>query len=154
MTDTSGLHQSLAAMGFLELALAFIALACYALVLNAALGPTGRTVAAATAAVAAGGFTVMTDPWMNGVGLIAIGIAGLGVFVAALWAVSAACRAAALAMQQPADVSTPGRPRRFQPPKQWNPRRPSSPPRCRGPIRPRSRIKPKASPPRRAAAIS
>lgn len=101
MTETSGLHHSLAAMGFIELALAFVALACYALVLNASLGGAGRTLAAAIAAVAAGGFTALTDPWMNGVSLVAIGIAGLGVFVAAVWAISAACRAAARSMAQP-----------------------------------------------------
>lgn len=105
MTDTSGLHQSLAAMGFLELALAFVALACYSLVLNAALGATGRTLAAGIAAVAASGFTVLTDPWMNGVGLVAIGVAGLGLFVAALWAVSAVCRVVAHTMRQPLQAS-------------------------------------------------
>ena len=89
MTDSGSLQDSLAAMGFIELGFALLALCCYALAFNGALGLQVRTFAAAAACIAAGAFAAFTDPWVHGVILIAIGIAGMGLFVAVVWALSA-----------------------------------------------------------------
>jgi hypothetical protein len=89
--NAEGLGHSLAGMGFVELGLAFVALCCYALALNGALGVQVRTVAAALAAVASAGFSIATDPWVNGVIFVAIGVASMGAFVACVWLVSALC---------------------------------------------------------------
>ena len=89
MTDSGSLQDSLAAMGFIELGCALLALCCYALAFNGALGLQVRTFAAAAAFVAAGAFAAFTDPWVHGVILIAIGISGMGLFVAVVWGLSA-----------------------------------------------------------------
>jgi len=91
MTESAGLQESLAAMGFAELALAFVCLTCYAMLLNGALGATARLAAGASAVIAAGALAALTDPWTNGVILVAIGVAGIGLFVIAAWGISAAC---------------------------------------------------------------
>lgn len=91
MTDSAGLAESLTTMGFVELALAFTAMGCYCLVLGASGGRRARQVAAASAALAAGGLIALTDPWMNGMILVAAGIGCIGVFVGFAWALSAAC---------------------------------------------------------------
>ena len=90
MTDSGSLQDSLAAMGFTELGLALLTLCCYALAFNGALGLQIRMSAAAIAFVAAGAFAAFTDPWVHGVILIAIGIAGMGLFVGVVWGLSAA----------------------------------------------------------------
>jgi hypothetical protein len=102
MTDSGGLQNSLAAMGFIELALAFIALGCYCLILNGAIGTRARSVAAGSAGAAALMLVVLTDPWMNGMILVAIGVAVIGIFVALAWALSAACGFGALRQAEPA----------------------------------------------------
>jgi len=90
MTDSGSLQDSLAAMGFTELGLALTALCCYALAFNGALGVQLRLKAAGAAFLAAGAFAAFTDPWVYGVILIAIGVAGMGLFVAIVWGLSAA----------------------------------------------------------------
>lgn len=108
MGNAEGLLDSLAGMGFIELGLAFAALCCYALALNASLGSQTRTVATGVAALAAAGFAFATDPWVNGVILVAIGIAAMGIFVAGAWAISAICgmtaHAPALVAEPPAEA--------------------------------------------------
>jgi hypothetical protein len=104
-TNAEGLQQSLAGMGFIELGLAFLALCCYALALNAALGAHTRTIAAALAALAAAGFSVVTDPWVNGVIFVAIGVAAMGAFVACVWIVTALC---GLSVRRPEVLPLPG----------------------------------------------
>jgi len=89
MTDSGSLQDSLAAMGFIELGLALLTLCCYALAFNGALGQQIRLSAAGLAFVAAGAFAAFTDPWVHGIILIAIGIAGMGLFVAVVWGLSA-----------------------------------------------------------------
>ena len=89
MTDSGSLQDSLAAMGFIELGLALTALSCYALAFSGALRLKIRGSAACTAFVAAGAFAALTNPWVHGVILIAIGVAGMGVFVAVVWGLSA-----------------------------------------------------------------
>jgi len=90
MTDSGSLQDSLATMGFAELGLALLTLCCYALAFNGALGLQIRASAATVAFIAAGAFAAFTDPWVHGVILIAIGVAGMGLFVAVVWGLSAA----------------------------------------------------------------
>lgn len=91
MTDAASLQQSLAAMGFPQLALAIFALACYCLLLNASLGARVRLTSGGAAVLAALALATLTEPWTNGVILVAIGVAGVGVFVVAAWGISLAC---------------------------------------------------------------
>lgn len=91
MTNSGGLQDSLASMGFVELAVASFALFCYSLVLNGLLATKARTYAAGFATVAAAALVALTDPWMNGMIIVAMGVAAMGVFVGAAWAVSAMC---------------------------------------------------------------
>ena len=90
MTDSGSLQDSLSAMGFIELGLALTALCCYALAFSGALRLKIRGSAACAAFLAAGAFAALTHPWVNGVILIAIGIAGMGIFVAIVWGLSVA----------------------------------------------------------------
>ena len=89
--NAGSLQHSLAGMGFIELGLAFMALCGYALALNGALGANTRTGAAAVAALAAAAFSVVTEPWVNGVICVVIGVAAMGLFVACAWLVSVVC---------------------------------------------------------------
>jgi hypothetical protein len=91
MTGASGLHDSLSSMGFLELGLAFVALVSYCLLLNGSLRGRARVICGALAVIAAGLLVVLTDPWMNGMILVAAGVATIGLFVAIAWGVSVAC---------------------------------------------------------------
>ena len=91
MNDPGGLQHSLAAMGLAEMALALFCLICYCLVLNAAVTSRVRSVAGVLAVVAATALVAATDPWTNGVILVALGIAAIGAFVVAAWLISAAC---------------------------------------------------------------
>ncbi len=104
MNDTGDLQQSLAAMGLVEMALALFCLICYCLVLNAAVAPKVRRVAGPLAIGAATLLVVATEPWTNGVILVAIGVAAIGAFVVAAWAVSAACDLAARRESPPGSV--------------------------------------------------
>ena len=91
MTGSAGLQHSLATMGFVQLALATAALIAYALSLNGSLSPKSRAVSGACALLAAATLAALTEPWTNGVILVAAGIVGIGFFVVAAWGVSLAC---------------------------------------------------------------
>ena len=91
MGDADGLQYSLAGMGFTELALAFVALTGYALALNGALAARTRWRAAWAAMLAAVAFCVFANPWVHGVVLVVLGVAAMGLWVAAAWAISALC---------------------------------------------------------------
>ena len=103
MTDSGSLQDSIAAMGFAQLALAFVCLTCYAVLLNGALGATTRVAAGASAVIAAGALAALTDPWTNGVILVALGVAGIGLFVIAAWGISAACGLTGRHLAEPAN---------------------------------------------------
>ena len=91
MGDADSLQYSLAGMGFTELGLAFVGLTGYALALNGALAARTRWRAAMVAVVAAIAFCVFADPWVHGVVFVVLGIAAMGVWVAAAWGISALC---------------------------------------------------------------
>jgi|SRR5450755_1866184 hypothetical protein len=105
--DSGDFQHSVESMGFTELALAFAALGCYCLVLNGSMGTQGRAVAAACAALAAAAFAASTDPWTHGVILMALGVAAMGVFVAAVWMLSALCGVTVRAARKPVRGTAP-----------------------------------------------
>ena len=115
MIESGDLQHSLAAAtGFTELGLAFLALACYCLAFNGALGAQARLIAAATALLSGAGFAFTVDPWVHGVVLLALGVAAVGAFVGAVWAVSTACGLVSRRARAPREafdpMATPARP--------------------------------------------
>jgi hypothetical protein len=86
MSVISELDQTLRAMDFVQLLLAFAFLTGYALALGELFGALGRRRAALAALVAACGFTAMTNPWVHGALLVVFAIAGVGLFIAIVWA--------------------------------------------------------------------
>lgn len=91
MTDWNGLQDSLALTGTLQLGLAFTALCCYALALGGIFSPNVRLFSAFASVASACGLAASIHPWTNGVILAAVGMAGMGVFTAAVWVLSAFC---------------------------------------------------------------
>ena len=91
MTDWNGLQDSLALTGTLQLGLAFAALCCYAIVLSGIFSPNVRLFSAFVSLASAGGLAASIQPWTNGVILGAIGMAGMGLFTALVWTLSALC---------------------------------------------------------------
>ena len=83
------LDNSLHAIGLEQFVLAFAFLISYPLSLSSFAGVRGRRWAGLAALAAAAGFSALTDPWMNGVLLLAVAVVGIGLFVAAVWAMSA-----------------------------------------------------------------
>ncbi|HEY2925282.1 hypothetical protein [Piscinibacter sp.] len=83
------LDTSLHAIGPEQFVLAFAFLISYPLSLSSFAGLRGRRWAGLGAFAAAAGFAALTDPWMNGVLLLAVAVVGVGLFVAAVWAMSA-----------------------------------------------------------------
>lgn len=75
------LQHSLRAMGFVQLLLALLFVAGYALSLGGFVGATGRRRAALLALLSAIGFCVFTAPWVHGVLLIAATVGVIGVFI-------------------------------------------------------------------------
>ena len=90
MSVASELHTSLRSMGFLQLLLAIVFLACYSVASSTLFGSRGRLRAGGVALVAAGGFTALTNPWEHGLLMVAGAIGGLGLFSAIGWILSTA----------------------------------------------------------------
>ena len=91
MTDWNGLQDSLASTGTLQLGLAFAALCCYAVALSGIFPARLRLWAALVSVASAGGLAASIAPWTHGVILAALGMTGVGLFSAAVWALSALC---------------------------------------------------------------
>jgi hypothetical protein len=85
MSVIGELRVSLDAIGFEQQACLFAFLASYPLALGGLLGPRGKRIAMGTAAVSMIGFAAMTDPWINGVILVVVVLAGMGVFITVVW---------------------------------------------------------------------
>lgn len=79
------LGDSLASMNFMQLLLLFAFVTCYMLAIGGLLGPAARRRFALLALALAGGFAVLTDPWVHGALLVAFAVAGLGLFVLLTW---------------------------------------------------------------------
>jgi hypothetical protein len=85
MSVIGEIRVSLDAIGYEQQALLFGFLASYPLAIGGLLGERGRRIARAMAAVSILGFAAMTDPWFHGVLLMVMLLAGMGLFIAAVY---------------------------------------------------------------------
>ena len=88
MSVASELHTSLRTMGFMQLLLAVVFLACYSIACSTMFALRGRCRAGLGALLSAGAFTALMQPWMHGAMLLAGAVAGLGLFSFAVWLMS------------------------------------------------------------------
>lgn len=102
MSVLGDVFESLKGMSLLQLLLAFVACTAYALAQGALVGRRGRRAAWAMALAGAAGFAFESTEWMYAAMLCAFAIAGLGVFVGAVWLLS---RSLGLAPRQPAPIA-------------------------------------------------
>ena len=84
------LSSSLAHIGFLQLGLAFTALAGYALAINGSLPGRSRAVALSCTLLCAAGFALLTPSWMGGLALTLMAVLVMAAFAAATWLLAAA----------------------------------------------------------------
>lgn len=85
MSVIGEIRVSLDAIGYEQQAFLFGFLASYPLAIGGLLGERGRRIARAVATVSMLGFAAMTDPWFHGVLLVVMVLAGMGVFIAAVY---------------------------------------------------------------------
>ena len=90
MSMLEGLGSTLAEMGFVQLALVFLAVGAYSMAINGAFGASARSGAASASFVAAVGFATLTPSWVSGVVFLAVAVLCVAAFAAAAWAISAA----------------------------------------------------------------
>lgn len=91
MSELEGLHSSLESMDFQGLAFAFVAIAGYTVALNGLFSARSRGWGALVAVVGGIGFAATMSEWIEGVMLIALMIAAMGLFVGIVWTLSALC---------------------------------------------------------------
>jgi hypothetical protein len=89
MSVASELHLTLRSMGFMQLLIAIVFLGAYSVACSTLFGGRGRTRAAGVALLTAVAFTALTQPWVHGALMVAGAIAGLGMFSAIGWLLSA-----------------------------------------------------------------
>ena len=77
--------QILEAMGTEQCLLGFVFLGSYAFAMGELVEARGRRIAVATALAAALCFVALSDPWEEGVMLVALAFVGMGLFSAAAW---------------------------------------------------------------------
>lgn len=85
----SELQKTLHQLTLAQHLLGLVFLLSYGTALGSMFGRTGRLRALALALLAAAGFAALTQPWEYGVLLVACAIGGIGLFIAAAWALSA-----------------------------------------------------------------
>ena len=114
MSELGGLHSTLQTLSFVELVLAFAAVLGYAMALNASFSARIRSFAALLALVAAAAFAASMTQWIEGVMLMALVVAAMGVFVGIVWALSAICgltgRVSAESVSLPAPLASDSMP--------------------------------------------
>jgi hypothetical protein len=88
MSMLQGLSSTLSEMGFVQLALVFLAVGAYSMAINGAFGASARSGAASMSFVAAVGFAALTPSWMSGVVFLALTVLAVAAFAAAAWGVS------------------------------------------------------------------
>ncbi len=86
MSMLEGLDSTLAEMGFVQLALIFLAVGAYSMAINGAFGAGARSGAASASFVAAVGFAALTPSWISGVVFLAVAVLAVAAFAAAAWA--------------------------------------------------------------------
>jgi len=115
MSVASELHLTLKSMGFMQLLVAIVFLGAYSVACSTLFGSRGRTRAAGLALLSAVAFTALTQPWVHGALMVAGAIAGLGLFSAVGWVLSAALhqpKAATAAAEEaaPENMAAPAEP--------------------------------------------
>ena len=88
MSELGAVVGSLGSMSQLQLLLAFVTCAAYALAIGNLLLPRGRRLAWLAAAAAAVGFGFESDDWTRAAMLVGFAIAGLAAFAALAWFMS------------------------------------------------------------------
>ena len=104
MTVLGDVFDSLKAMSLLQLLLAFFACTGYAIAQGRLFGARGRRRAWVLAAVGAAGFAFESAEWTYATMLLGFAVAGLGLFVAAVWFASWALGFARTRMPPPVDT--------------------------------------------------
>lgn len=89
MSMLEGLRSTLAEMGFVQLALVFLAVGAYSMAINGAFGGGARSGAASASFVAAVGFAALTPSWISGVVFLAVAVLAVAAFAGAAWSISA-----------------------------------------------------------------
>lgn len=89
MSMLEGLASTLSEMGFVQLALVFLAVGTYSMAINGSFGGGARSGAASASFAAAVGFSALTPSWMSGVIFLALAILAVAAFAGAAWAMSA-----------------------------------------------------------------
>ena len=89
MSMLEGLAATLNDMGFVQLALLFVAVGAYALAINGSLG-AGLRGGAASAAFASGiGFSTLATSFMGGVVFLALAVFSIALFAGSTWIIAA-----------------------------------------------------------------
>jgi len=89
MSLLEGLSSTLTEMGFVQLALFFVAVGAYSLAINGSLGSGTRSGAAGTSFAAATGFATLAPSWMGGIVFLAVAVLAVAAFAGAAWSVAA-----------------------------------------------------------------
>lgn len=89
MSMLDGLGSTLTDMGFVQLALVFLAIGAYLMAINGAFGSSARSGAASASFVAAVGFATLTPSWVSGVVFLAVAVLAVAAFAGAAWSISA-----------------------------------------------------------------
>ena len=82
--------ESLQTMSVWQLLFAFVACTGYALAQGRLVGTRAKWTALGLAGLAVVGFVIEAERWVDGFMLVAVAVAGMGVFAALVWAVSRA----------------------------------------------------------------
>ena len=108
----SDVARSLDAMNPPQYVLAFVFVGSYAFALGELVGTAGRRFAVTIAIVAALGFAALADPWEYGVIVLAVALAGMGLFGATAWTVWTLARWHALRPLPPEPAIAAAKPKR------------------------------------------
>jgi hypothetical protein len=82
------LNDTLNHLGWFQMLLALGFVSSYAMALTPFAGPSGQWRSAAVAVLCGAGFSAITDPWVHGVFLVLMAVAGMALFVGVAWALS------------------------------------------------------------------
>ena len=89
MSMLEGLAATLNDMGFVQLALLFVAVGAYALAINGSLGAGLRSGAASAAVVSGIGFSTLATSFMGGVVFLALAVFSIALFAGSTWLIAA-----------------------------------------------------------------
>ena len=89
MSMLEGLAVTLNDMGFVQLALLFVAVGAYALAINGSLGAGLRSGAASAALVAGIGFSALATSFMGGAVFLALAVFSIALFAGSTWVIAA-----------------------------------------------------------------